>query len=72
MVATDYTFRDDFVKQRMFSESNLDPNVNHTLRIQWTQSGVRPVVAVALDSIEYTYVLPFIPACVTLHLIALV
>lgn len=56
MVATDYTFRDDFVKQRMFSESNLDPNVNHTLRIQWTQTGVRPVVAVALDSIEYVSV----------------
>ncbi|KAJ2924159.1 hypothetical protein H1R20_g12941, partial [Candolleomyces eurysporus] len=53
----DYSFNsNNFTPRRQeFQVSNLDPDVMHSLRMEWTHGGVtKPAVAVALDSIEFT------------------
>ncbi|RXW22524.1 hypothetical protein EST38_g3339 [Candolleomyces aberdarensis] len=52
----DYAFNlNNFTpSMEVFRASDIDPNIAHSLRIQWTHGGVtRPAVVVALDYIEF-------------------
>ncbi|KAJ3501174.1 hypothetical protein NMY22_g19016 [Coprinellus aureogranulatus] len=54
VVASDYQFTADIAPRTLvFSKSGYSA-AKHTLRIQWTNNGPRPRVAVGLDRIDYT------------------